>query len=238
MVEKLYWLDAYTKSFDAIVSNVDGDRICLDKTAFYSTGGGQPNDVGKLLLNGSTYSIIDVKEVGDDIVHTSDRDFGAKVGEAAHGNIDWQVRYAYMRHHTALHVIGGITEKDYGGKWTGGMIYQDRAHMDYDFPALNRELAEKIISEANSIVVLDKKVRSRFIDRDTALKIPDLIRTKPGEELVKRLERVRIVEIDNFDTQTDGGTHVSNTKEIGRIKMSKFDNKGSHRKRIEIVLGL
>ena len=65
---------------------------------------------------------------------------------------------------------------------------------------------------------------------------PDLVRTEPGMELIKKLETVRIVDIHGFDVQTDGGTHVSNTKEIGRIRFSNFDNKGSHRKRIEIIL--
>lgn len=79
-------------------------------------------------------------------------------------------------------------------------------------------------------------VSSRFITQNEALGNPSLAKTEPGRELIKKLEKVRVVEIGSFDIQMDGGTHVANTKEIGAVELSGFDNKGSHRKRVEIIL--
>lgn len=72
--------------------------------------------------------------------------------------------------------------------------------------------------------------------KEEALKIPNLARTEPGVELLKKLEIIRVVEIVGFDIQLDGGTHVANTGEIGKVELSNFENKGSRRKRMEIIL--
>lgn len=235
MTEKLYWADPYIKEFDAAVASSDGAKLILDKTAFYPTGGGQPNDTGSISAGGEDYKVVDVKQENGEVVHFLDRPFSSSQKQVK-GTIDWDRRYSLMRHHTALHVVGAVMEKDYHAKFTGGMIYVDRAHMDWDMPELNKELSEKIVEKSNEIIGKDMKVVSKFIKQDEALSIPDLVRTEPGKELIKRLEIVRIVQIGDFDTQSDGGTHVANTKEIGKVVLSRFDNKGSHRKRMEIKL--
>ena len=236
MTEKLYWKDAYTREFEAEVAKADGKRLILDKTIFYPTGGGQLNDTGTVTAqDGETYRVVDVKQEGDEIVHFLDREF-VSGASSIKGSIDWERRYSLMRYHTAVHVVGATMEKEYHAKFKGGMIYVDRAHIDWDMPELNRELSGKIIERSNAVIAEDRRVISRFISRDEALGIPDLVRTEPGRELIKRLEAVRIVEIEGFDTQTDGGTHVANTKEIGIVALSGFENKGAHSKRMEISL--
>lgn len=236
MVEKLYWKDAYMKKFDATASKIDGNKITLDRTAFYPTGGGQLNDTGKIIVNGNEYRIIDVKEEQADITHIADATIEAKESDPVKGIIDWDRRYSLMRYHTALHIISAVVEKKYNGKWSGGMIYPDRSHMDYDFPELNRELAMEIIEDSNKIVLAARNVYSKFLTRDQALATPGLAKTKPGEELIRKLDSVRVVEIEGLDIQADGGTHVTNTQEVGKISVSKFENRGAHRKRIEIKL--
>lgn len=236
MTRKLYWEDPYIKEFDAVVSRSDGNRLVLDQTAFYATSGGQLNDTGKIISGGKEYGVADVKEENGEIVHTLDRDFEGAAGSAARGILDWQRRYSLMRYHTALHVVCTIVENRHNGGWKGGMIYVDKAHVDFDLPTLNKELAAKIIEDANAVIAEGRNVYSRFITQEEALSNPSLAKTEPGRELIKKLERVRVVEIENFDIQMDGGTHVSNTKEIGKLKLSGFDNKGSHRKRVEMVL--
>lgn len=236
MTRKLYWEDPYIKEFDAAAKKIEGVRLILDQTAFYPTSGGQLNDTGKMIAGGSEYDVIDVKEENGEVVHMLDREFGPGLDSPVRGVINWKRRYSLMRYHTALHVVCAVVEGRYNGGWKGGMIYVDKAHVDFDLPVLDKVLAAKIINDANSVIGEGHRVYSRFITQQEALANPSLAKTEPGRELIKKLETVRVVEIENFDIQMDGGTHVLNTKEIGKLKLAGFDNKGSHRKRVEIVI--
>jgi len=236
VTEKIYLTDAYKKEVDAKVTAVNSKTIELDRTVFYPTGGGQPNDIGTISLNGKSFQIIDVKKEGDTVKHISDAEPELHVGDSVSCKIDWERRYTYMRHHTAIHVVGGLMEKKYKAMFTGGMIGLERSHFDFDMPQLNRELAEQIVSESQDIIDRKLNVLVRILPKEDALRIPSLVRTLPGQELLKKLDKVRVVEIEGFDVQMDGGTHVKNTSEIGRIRLSDFENKGSHRKRIELSL--
>jgi misacylated tRNA(Ala) deacylase len=236
MTRKLYWEDAYTKEFDAVVKQIDGNRVILDQTAFYPTSGGQLNDLGKVMVGEKEYNVTDVKEENGEVVHVLDKTFESQAGSQLKGRVDWERRYSLMRYHTALHVVCAVVEKGHGGGWKGGMIYVDKAHVDFDLPALNKELAAKIIDNANAVIAEGHKVYSKFITQEEALENSSLAKTEPGRELIKKLDTVRVVEIENFDIQMDGGTHVLNTSEIGKLRLAGFDNKGSHRKRIEMIL--
>ncbi|MGC8710028.1 MAG: alanyl-tRNA editing protein AlaXM [Candidatus Micrarchaeia archaeon] len=237
MTEKLYWNDMYAKEFDAKVIAARGNELVLDKTLFYPTGGGQPNDTGRIIHNGVEYKVTDVKGSNDDIVHFLDNAIDAHSGDSITGIIDWERRYMIMKYHTAIHLLDAIIEKNYGsGMLTGGQIYEDRARIDIDMQDLNREKAQEIIDTTNKVAAEGHEVIARFITRDEALKMPRLARTDPGSELIKNLDVVRVVEIKDVDVQADGGTHVSNTKEIGSIELSKYENKGKHSKRVEITI--
>lgn len=238
MTEKLYWIDAYLKEFDAVVTKASGNEIVLDRTAFYPTGGGQPNDTGRIAASGTEYNVTDVKKgENGDIIHVLDANAESLAGKSVHGAIDWQRRYAHMRHHTAVHIVDAVLEKQYSsGKMTGGQIYADRARFDIDMPELDRQKANEIIGKADAVAKEGHDITSRIITREEAMKMPNLIRTEPGSELVSSLEEVRLVEIIGIDVQSDGGTHVRNTGEVGGIVLSKYENKGKHNKRIEITL--
>lgn len=238
MTGKLYWVDSYMKEFDAAIVKASGNEVVLDKTAFYPTGGGQPNDTGKLVVEGKEYSVIDVKKGSDgEIIHILDTNTEGIAGKNVHGVIDWERRYAHMRHHTAVHIVDAVLEKQYGsGKMTGGQIYADRARFDIDMPELDRQKANEIIEKSSVVAKEGHDVTSRIVSREEALAMPNLIRTEPGSELVSSLEEVRLVEIVGLDAQSDGGTHVKNTGEVGGIVLSKYENKGKHNKRVEISL--
>lgn len=237
MTEKLYWEDAYKAEFSAIVTKVEGKFIQLDRTAFYPTGGGQPNDIGAITINGTTYSIVDVTKENDEIIHTSDTLVNARLGDCATGKIDWERRYSIMRYHTALHLFNAIVEKRYATAVTrGNQIYQDRARIDLDLNELNREKAQELIKDANLIAKEAHTVRSRNVTRETALSIPAIAKTEPGRALINSLDIIRLVEIEGVDIQMDGGTHVKNTSELGTFNLKAFENKGTGRKRVELTL--
>ncbi|MEM3227349.1 MAG: alanyl-tRNA editing protein [Candidatus Micrarchaeaceae archaeon] len=235
--EKIYLNDAYVKEFDAKVREINGNTIVLDRTAFYPTGGGQPYDTGAIMRGNSIFKVIETKKDGETVLHILERPFDGAVGEAVHGVIDWERRYMHMRLHTAIHVIDAVMEKRKSGAITGGQIYDDRARVDFDMPEMDREKANAVLEEAQKVIDEGKKVYPKLLSKEDAIGVENLSRTEPGRKLMESLKEVRVIVIEGFDMQMDGGTHVSNTKEIGRLELAKYENKGSHNKRIEIKLG-
>ncbi len=235
MTERLYWQDPYMKEFEAEVEDINENGVVLNRTAFYPTGGGQPNDTGTIECNGTVYNVVDVSKNGDIIMHKLDKTEGISKGNKIIGRINWERRYAHMKYHTALHIIDGVVYKKYKGGITGGQIYADRARMDFDM-AIDKETVEKIISEAQKVVDENHDVVAKVLSKEEAMNIEGLSRTDPGTELLAKLDSIRVIDIVGFDMQLDGGTHVSKTKEVGKIMLAKYENKGSHNKRITITL--
>ena len=236
MTTKLYWIDQYLTEFSAVVVAANGNELVLDQTAFYPGGGGQPSDSGTITVGGTEFAVVGVRAAADTITHALGTAAALEPGSQAECRIDWDKRYRYMRYHTALHIIDGIVEKRHKGRVTGGQIYYDRARMDFDMPSMDKELSSTIIEEANLVVSEGHQVVAAMLERDEALAKDDLVRTETGRELISGLEKVRVINIVGFDMQSDGGTHVSNTKEVGTIRLSRFDNKGAHNKRVEITV--
>ncbi len=239
MAEKLYLTDSYLKEFRARVTAIDGNRIYLDKTAFYPSGGGQPSDSGTLVdeVGSKSAVIADVEKSGNEVAHIADEGHGFTIGNSVLGRIDWERRYAHMRYHTALHIIDGVVHRDYQGGITGGQIYEDRARMDFDVPNMDKAMMLSILEKAQEVVNESHAVSVKFLGKEEALSIKELSRTDPGNELLRKLDTVRVIDIEGFDMQMDGGTHVANTREVGSISMLSYENKGSHNKRVTIKLG-
>jgi len=236
MTELLYHSDAYLQEFDAGITAVFADEraIILDRTAFYPDGGGQPCDFGSLDVNGIVYAVDKVKKRGDDVLHflggTSPLPM---VGSASHGALDWVRRYKLMRTHTALHVLCGSIFRDYGAQVTGGNMEPLKGHLDFEFETMRGELVRDIEAAINKEVQMSREIRVNIMPRDEAFRIPDLIRTKINL-LPEGISHVRTIEIVGLDLQADGGTHVHNTSEVGRIRVADYKSKGAINKRIYI----
>ncbi len=236
MTELIYLTDSYVKEFEAQVIEEDSDKIILDRTAFYPGGGGQPNDVGWIISEGEKFEVYSVSKEEERVVHFVKKDISL-LGKRVKGLLDWDKRYTYMKYHTAIHLIDALLRKNYGKAFlTGGQIYYEKARIDVDFPELKREMTGDIERMVNEEIKKGREVVVKFLKKEEALSIPELARTKPGQELLNKLEVVRVVEIKGLDQQMDGGTHVRNISEIGGIKIIKFENKGAHNKRLEFVL--
>ncbi len=243
MTELLYLSDHYLKEFDATIVEVpDPKTLVLDRTAIYPRGGGQPSDRGRLLLenDGIILEVIEASKNEGKVLHQiswvlSDTQSSTIVGKKVHGAIDWELRYKHMRHHTALHILSGIVFLKFNARITGGQIYPDRARLDLSLSDLGKERQLLIEEEMNRIVQENREVKTVWLDREEALKRSELYRLS-ADLLPKGVDKLRIVDIVGFDAQLDGGTHVARTGEIGKIKISKAENKGKENKRIEIVL--
>src|SRR5947209_18399690 len=232
----LYHENSYTFECSAKVVAVEGDEIALDATVFFPGGGGQMPDHGIITWENRERegTVIAMNKREDVVWHTLDS-LSPVVGTEVVGTIDWDFRYRMMRTHTALHILCGTIWKEFGVQVTGGQMYPDRARMDFAMENLNKERIAYIEQKINEAVEADYPIRVYTLPREKAFAIPDLIRTKINL-LPPDIEDVRNVEIVGLDLQADGGTHVSHTKEVGGIKITKTENKGKINKRLEIML--
>lgn len=210
--------------------NREEGAVALDRTAFYPGGGGQPHDLGWL----GESPVERVKRQGQWIWHWLKAEPPSE-GAVVQGRIDWQRRYRLMRTHTAFHILCGVVWRDYQALVTGGNMEELRGRMDFEFETLRGELVHEIEEKINAEVASARPVQVKFLPREEAFKIPDLIRTKINL-LPPQIQEVRIVEIEGLDLQADGGTHVANTSEVGVIRISGYKSKGRINKRIELAL--
>ena len=234
MAEKLYHVDSYLREFDAVVTAVSESWVTLDRTAFYPRGGGQPSDQGQIIRDGESFAVAQVKTQEGEIWHAVDPK-GLREADGIVGKVDWQHRYKLMRTHTAMHILCGVIWRDYGASVTGGNMTPGRGRMDFDFERMQRELVEEIEEKINSEVEAARPVTADVLPREEAFQIPDLIRTKVNL-LPEGIQEVRVVEIDGLDLQADGGTHVANTSEVGRIRIVDYKSKGRINKRLVVEL--
>jgi misacylated tRNA(Ala) deacylase len=238
MTELLYQTDSYLKEFEATVESVlaEDRAVTLDRTAFYPGGGGQPCDFGTLTLDGVVYPVSKVKKQGDQVLHFLGGDAPLPaVGSSAHGTLDWARRYKLMRTHTALHILCGTVFRDYGALVTGGEMEPGRGRLDFEFETMRGELVREIEAAINTEAAQGREIRVQILPRQEAFQIPDLIRTKINL-LPEGITHVRTVEIVGLDLQADGGTHVRDTNEVGRIRVVDYKSKGAINKRIYIEI--
>jgi misacylated tRNA(Ala) deacylase len=233
MTELLYQTDSYLREFTALVVGIDAEQngILLDRTAFYPGGGGQPHDLGQIIVGDKTYMI---SKIARGNVHIIDGDLPS-VGRQIQGVLDWDRRYKLMRTHTAMHILCGTVWRDYGASVTGGNMEPLQGRMDFEFERLQKELVGEIEAKINVEVEAAHDIRVKILLRDEAFKIPDLIRTKINL-LPEGIPEVRTVEIVGLDLQADGGTHVANTREVGRIRITDYKSKGGINKRLYVEL--
>jgi len=234
MTDLLYQTDSYLRDFTATVTGVDPETraVYLDRTAFYPGGGGQPCDEGVLDASGKTYR---VKECRKGNAHIIEGNELPVVGESLIGLIDWDRRYKLMRTHTAMHILCGVVWRDYSASVTGGNMEPLGGRMDFEFERLPPEVISEIEQKINAEIAAAHDLRVRILPREEAFQIPDLIRTKINL-LPEGINEIRTVEIVGLDLQADGGTHVANTREVGRIRITDYKSKGGINKRLYVAI--
>lgn len=230
----LFREDAYATDCPAVITVVDERGIQLDRTVFYPTGGGQPGDAGVLRSELGDIAIANtVKGDGPDLVMHVPAP-GSRTpapGEAVTAAIDWARRFRFMRLHTALHLLCSIVP----GGVTGGSIGEDKARLDFDVATDSLD-KEAIQTRLSALIAAGHPVIPRWIADEELAARPELVRTMSVKPPSGQ-GRVRLLDIEGVDLQPCGGTHVRNTAEIGRIAVTKIENKGKQNRRIIIGLG-
>jgi misacylated tRNA(Ala) deacylase len=227
--ELLYLRDAYLRDFDAVVVDRRDDAVALDRTAFYPTGGGQPHDTGAL----EGLAVTDVRKDGDLVWHTVDGGPAPALGASVRGTVDWDRRHALMRTHSALHVLCGVIWNEWRVPVTGGNMEPLSARMDFEFDPLPEGFGARVEELVNTELAADRPIAIEFLARDVAVEDEDLIRTKVNM-IPDSVKEIRVVDIVGLDKQADGGTHVRTTGEVGRIRVTKTENKGKGNKRVRL----
>jgi misacylated tRNA(Ala) deacylase len=208
--------------------------IVLDRSAFYPGGGGQPPDHGVLLWQGVQTRIVGTRKGDELYLLAAEGDPVPPAGTAVRGALDDDRRSTLMRTHSGLHVLCGTVFRDFGALVTGGSMEPGEARMDFNLPEIPPGFKQALEDAVNAEIVADRRIDVRYLPRDEALAIPDIIRTQ--SVFPPELAEMRIVDIVGLDAQADGGTHVASTKQIGRIEVTKVESKGRQNRRVRIRL--
>jgi alanyl-tRNA synthetase len=224
--ERLYYHDSFLREFDAHVISCekDGERwkIVLDRTAFYPTSGGQPYDTGKL----ADVPVIEVADAKDKVVHYASA--AIPVGPV-HGVIDWPRRIEHMQQHTGQHLLSAAFIELFGFQTVSFHLGKEISTIDLDTAAVKAEHLEKAERRVNEVIFEDKPVVIRF---GTAEELAEAgIRKK-----VERKGVLRAIEVEGFDRQPCGGTHLERTGQAGLLLIRKLERRRDQC-RVEFVCG-
>lgn len=281
MTEELYLDDDSVTTFEATVERRIDNRVVLDRTHFYPTGGGQPHDTGTLRTvetdtahssasdgapDRSRWRVVDVQK-SDTVYHTlaaPDDDAGTErsttidpdeavdpptPGTRVVGTIDTARRTAHARYHTAQHLLSALLLAEFDAETTGNQLYRDHAHLDAAYDRFDETDLAQIERRLNELVADARPVDTYTMDRKTAEATLDTDRTRI-DLLPESITELRIVEIGSkdtggesvtgasepFDRTACAGTHVTNTRAIGDIRVTGRETKGSEEERIHVVL--
>lgn len=235
----LYLQDDHCFEVDARVVAVREHAVAFDRTCFYPGGGGQPSDDGTVRLqSGEVLRIASVHADPDEVLwhRSASPPPGGIVGQSARLMLHRESRMALMRHHTVLHVLNTIVLRDYGGWITGAQIGTEYSRIDFKVEGFSAAMAAEIEKKANVVLAEDHRLRSYYIPEDEFRRREDLLRTLEVKPPIAH-GRVRVVEIQGFDAQACGGTHVGTTAELGSVSIFRTENKGKNNKRLYVRLG-
>ncbi len=235
MSEELFQDDPYLKECKAVVSTVDEatGSFTVNRTVFYPTGGGQPGDTG-VVFDSSDREIRITDTQRNRATGLIDHFIEApsqlpQVGDELYLEIDWERRHRLMRMHSCLHLLCAVIP----GRVTGAQVYDGRGRVDFD----TSEPYDKDQLSYSLNLLIQQKAECKNLSYSTSEldESPDLVNSLSVP--VPPVEGpVRLIHFDGIDIQPCGGTHVANTEEIGRVKVTKIESKGKRNRRISVVL--
>ena len=240
MTERLYYTDSFLQTFEARVIEVragtNGTTVAFDRSAFYPTSGGQVFDTGWLRPAGEPEAKIRVSGVEEDestgeVLHFVADATGLTSGTVIEGTIDAERRRDHMQQHTGQHVLSAAFEQLYNFPTVSFHMGDESCTIDLASDAVTAGQVTAIEKLANQIIFDDRRVAIRFASADEARAMG--VRKIPAAER----EKLRLIDIENFDLNACGGTHVRSTGQIGSILIRKTE-KVRQGVRVEFVCGM
>ena len=237
-VNALYRDDFYLSTSEAVVTAIHDDGgIELDQTCFYATSGGQPGDTGFLeRADGSKIELGQTKHgaAKDIIIHVPlEGQPRPDVGEKLVLHVDWPRRYKLMRMHTACHLLSVVCSFPI----TGAAVGEEESRVDFDMSETIDK--DEVTAKMMELVNQNHPVYLQWITDDELAANPGIVKSKNVRPPMGlgRVSLVCIGENSAIDSQPCGGTHVSETQEVGQIHIAKIEKKGKENRRFRIRFG-
>lgn len=231
--------DFYLATAEGTVTAIHPDgAIELDQTCFYATSGGQPGDTGFLeRADGSRIQLGQTRhgETKDIILHVPlEEQPRPEVGETLVLHVDWARRYKLMRMHTACHLLSVVCEYPI----TGAAVGEEESRVDFDMSETIDK--DEITARLMTLVTENHPVFTRWMTDDELLANPGIVKSKNVRPPVGlgRVSLICIGKDSSVDSQPCGGTHVSETQEVGAIHIAKIEKKGKENRRFRIRFGV
>jgi len=214
MTEKLYWDTPYETSFEAVVLELTPEGIILDKTLFYPEGGNQTSDKGFIIKGTNKFSVEFVSKKGDLIVHQLSEPFQEilKKGDLIEGEIDWEYRYGIMRAHSSQHVLSAVFKNLYDIDTIRANIAFEEVSIHISRSVSEIELINILMQFFNICTIKNLQFRSKIVTQNETKELNEQIRGGITADT-----DLRIIEIEDYDINCCGGTHLANSSEIGPI---------------------
>jgi alanyl-tRNA synthetase len=242
LTERLYYTDSFLHEFEGHVVSVTNDNgrtaVTLDRSAFYPASGGQVFDTGWIeLISESGEKRLHVNEVAEneqtgEVVHYLEAETASlKPGTIVHGNVDAERRRDHMQQHSGQHVLSAAFEKLYGFATVSFHMGDESCTIDLATEAVTPVQLRAAERLANEIIGEDRAVEIRFASVEEA-RAMGVRKIPPAER-----EKLRLVDIREFDLNACGGTHVRSTGQIGSLLLRKTE-KVKQGMRVEFVCGL
>jgi len=235
---RLYLQDSRCFEADATVVAVRENAVAFDQTCFYPGGGGQPPDEGSAKVGREPeLEIVSAHADPDEIIwHICKSPLPPDIlGKPARLTLNKEKRVALMRYHTVLHVLNTIALRNYGGWITGVQIAADYSRIDFKLEGFSSAMCAEMEKKVNAVLEENHAVKSYYLPEEEFRKREDLLRTLEAKPPVSG-GQVRVVEIQGFDAQACGGTHVGTTSQVGRFSIFRTENKGKINKRLYVRL--
>ena len=266
MTDQRYLTDSTARRFEATVERTLDDRVVLDRTLFYPEGGGQPADRGTLSTadgdaTDDQWRVVDVQK-RDTVYHELEPLDGAAdlppEGATVVGELDWERRWAHMRYHTAQHLLSAVLLEAFDAGTVGNQLSSDYARLDAAYERFTDDDLDRVETRMNELVADARPVTWYTMDREEAEATLDPERTRI-DLLPSSITDLRIVEVGGapsgdssndeaataagesgddapFDRTACAGTHVSNTSDVGTIRVTGRTTQGSETERVTFEL--
>ncbi|MEH7076394.1 alanyl-tRNA editing protein [Neobacillus drentensis] len=226
---KLYYQDAYIRNFTATPLKQEQDEsgnwyVVLNQTAFYPTGGGQPNDLGTL----AGIRVINVEEMAGEIRHYLEGqldDWGKEVT----GAVAWERRFDHMQQHAGQHILSAAFDRLYDYKTIGFHLGAELLTIDLETESLTLQQVQKAEDLANQIILENRPIITKWVTEEELSQFTLRKETKVKED-------IRLVIIPDFDDNGCGGTHPKSTGEVGAIKVLDLERQ-KKKVRVHFVCG-
>jgi alanyl-tRNA synthetase len=218
MSNRCYYADSYTTEFSAVIAEVlqdeTGNFVILDKTFFYPTSGGQPFDTGT--INDIPITNVTIRNRDGAILHAMET---IPQSEDVLAIINWERRLDHMQQHTGQHILSQAFIRLAGAQTVGFHLSDDSVTIDLDRGQIDQTLIDEVEDLANEIVWQNRPVVVRWATFEDAQALP--LRKIPQMDE----EKLRLIDILDFDLTACGGTHVARTGEVGLIKIRKKESR-------------